>query len=503
MKPNEEMSMTKAKTSTTSLQKSDWNSLFIGGEWVRGGSRRVLQDRNPYDNEVITEVPSATNEDVDRAFEIAESAQRKHLHRTPQELAQPIQEAISYIEGNAQEISRLLAIESGSSATFAGFHVHGIALPMMREAASFPFRAFGQSMTSVIPGKENLVKRVPTGIVSVISPWNVPLHLSMRAVAPALALGNAVILKPSSDTPICGGLLIAKVFEQTSLPKGLLSVLPGGGGEIGDRIASHPKVRVVAFTGSTEVGKQVASKAASVLARPAMELGGNNVHIVLEDADLERAIDGGIFGSFIHQGQICMRINRHLVHRSLYEEYVSRFTARAKSLKWGDPREEDTIIGPVINERQRDKILGFIQKSVEQGAKITTGGKAHGNVIEPTVLRDAKNEHAASSHEVFGPVAPIISFDTDEEAVRLANATPYGLSGSVHSRDLRRAYLVASQVETGMIHVNDQSINDEPHVPFGGVKESGMGRYNGEAIIAEMTELKWISFQIEPRSYPF
>lgn len=248
---------------------------------------------------------------------------------------------------------------------------------------------------------------------------------------------------------------------------------------------------------------QIASKAASVLARPAMELGGNNVHIVLEDADLERAIDGGIFGSFIHQGQICMRINRHLVHRSLYEEYVSRFTARAKSLKWGDPREEDTIIGPVINERQRDKILGFIQKSVEQGAKITTGGKAHGNVIEPTVLRDTKNEHAASYHEVFGPVAPIIPFDTDEEAVRLANGTPYGLSGSVHSRE------PGPRLHRRLAGRNGNDPRERPEHQRRAPRalrrreRKRDGAFNGETIIAEMTELKWISFQIEPRSYPF
>jgi aldehyde dehydrogenase (NAD+) len=297
--------------------------------------------------------------------------------------------------------------------------------------------------------------------------------------------------------------MIAKIFDQTSLPKGLLSVVPGPGGEIGDYIAGHQKAHVVAFTGSTEVGKQVSSKAAFVLARPAMELGGNNAHIVLEDADLDRAIAGGIFGSFVHQGQICMRINRHLVHRSLYEEYVRRFTERTRALKWGDPLDEATIIGPVINEKQRDKIMKFIEESVRQGGRITTGGKAHGLIVEPTVLQDMKNDYAAAYNEVFGPVAPIIPFDTDEEAVALANGTPYGLSGSVHSRDLQRAYLVASRVDTGMIHINDQSVNDEPHVLFGGVKSSGMGRYNSNRIIDELTEMKWISFQIQPRQYPF
>jgi aldehyde dehydrogenase (NAD+) len=197
-----------------------------------------------------------------------------------------------------------------------------------------------------------------------------------------------------------------------------------------------------------------------------------------------------------------MRINRHLVQESLYEEYVRKFSERARALRWGDPRDPSTDIGPVNNEKQCDKIMALIQKSVQEGAKVTTGGKVHGLVIEPTVLRDASNDMAAAQNEVFGPVAPIIPFKDDAEAIRLANATSYGLSGSVHTRDLQRGYLVADAVESGMIHINDQSINDEPQVPFGGVKSNGMGRYNTEAIIDEMTELKWISFQFQPRAYP-
>lgn len=483
--------------------KTDWKQFYLGGKWVEQGGRDTITDRNPFNDEIIAQVPAATIEDVDNAFEIAAEAQAKYANRLPQEMAQPILEAISIIESHWEDISRLLMIESGSTLGKAIFEVQQVALPMMHEATSFPYRAFGSHMPSVIPGKENIVKRIPAGVVSVISPWNVPLHLSMRAVAPALALGNAVILKPSSDTPITGGLLLAWVFDQTSLPKGLLSVLPGRGGTVGDRVASHPKNRVVAFTGSTEVGAGVAGKAASVMAKPAMELGGNNPHIVLADADLDRAVAGGIFGSFFHQGQICMRINRHLVHRSIYEAYVAEFTERASQLSFGDPTDPQTIIGPVINKSQKDQIMDFIQKSIEQGAVLTTGGKAHGLVIEPTVLRDVTNEMPAAWNEVFGPVAPIIPFDTDEEAIRLANATSYGLSASVHSSDLEHAQRVASRIESGMVHINDQSIHDEPHIPFGGVKMSGSGRYNGEAILEELTELKWISIQHEPREYPF
>lgn len=249
------------KNKSINTLKSDWNSLYIAGEWVDRGNRPIIEDYDPYTQKIITEVPSATAEDVDRAFEAAERVQRETMYRTPQELAQPIIEAINFIHANSEEIVPLLVTESGSTHSKAHAEIEQVTIPMMREASSFPFRAFGESMTSIIPGKENLVKRQPTGIVSVISPWNFPLHLSMRAVAPALALGNAVVLKPSSNTPICGGLLLAKILDETSLPKGLFSALPGRGGEIGDRVASHPKTRVVAFTGSTEVGREVASNA--------------------------------------------------------------------------------------------------------------------------------------------------------------------------------------------------------------------------------------------------
>jgi aldehyde dehydrogenase (NAD+) len=484
-------------------QRGGWDRLYIGGIWVEGGSRTTIKDQNPYDGSTVAEVPSATIDDVDQAFDIAVSVQKDQAKRTPQELQQPILEAIRYIEENREEIRDLLIEEGGSSITKADFEIDQVALPMMREAASFPFRAFGSHEPSIIPGKENIVRRIPAGVVGVISPWNVPLHLSMRAVAPALALGNAVVLKPSSDTPITGGLLLARIFDSTSLPKGLLSVLPGAGGEIGDKIATDPRIRVMAFTGSTEVGSKVASKAALNLAHPAMELGGNNPYIVLEDADIKNAVDGGIFGSFFHQGQICMRINRHLVHESIYEDYVARLTERAAKLPYGDPRYPETIIGPVINATQKKHIMELVERSVLLGATVTTGGQAHGLVIEPTVLRDMSNDMPAAWNEVFGPVAPVIPFKSDGEAIRLANATKYGLVASVTSNDLEHAHRVALELEAGMVHINDQTIQDEHHVPFGGVKGSGIGRYNGDAIIGEMTELQWMSIQHVPREYSF
>jgi aldehyde dehydrogenase (NAD+) len=483
--------------------EGSWNWLFLRGKWIPRGARKIIHDNSPSTGEVIAEIPAATKEDVDQAFEVASHAQKEWAARLPQERAKVILKAVDKLRSYQNEVTNLLIDESGSTLVKARFEIAHATIPMMEEAATFPYRIHGSQLPSLARGKENFVKRIPVGVVVVISPWNYPLHLSMRAVAPALALGNAVVLKPSSETPITGGLLLARLFELAELPLGLLNVVPGRGSEIGDYVASHPKARVVAFTGSTEVGSRVAGLAAHSLARPAMELGGNSPHIVLGDADLQQAIDAGIFGSFLHQGQICIRINRILVHESLHDEYVRRFAKRAAELSVGDPHDERTVIGPVINEEQRNKILEYIRDSVKLGAKIETGGGYHNLFIEPTVLSSVTNDMPVAANETFGPVAPILRFSSDEEAIKIANGTRYGLAASVHSRDLKRALEIADALDVGMVHVNDQPINEERHVPFGGMKASGMGRYNGEAILDELTEPKWISIQHKPRKYPF
>lgn len=319
-----------------------------------------------------------------------------------------------------------------------------------------------------------------------------------------------MVLKPAQETSISGGLLLARLFEAAGLPDGVLNVVPGKGSVAGDRTASHPDCDVVAFTGSTEVGRMVGHNVIDHFGLPALELGGNNPHVVLEDADLQQAVDAGVFGSFWNQGQVCISINRHLVHESLYDEYAERLTKRAAELRIGDPRDDDAVIGPIINESQRDEMLDSLDRTVDRGAVVETGG---GTVavngvedslfVEPTVLTGVTNDMAAACNEHFGPIAPIIPFSTDEEAIELANDTEYGLAGSVHSADRGRARDVADRIDVGMMHVNDQPVNAEPHVPFGGTKASGIGRYNGKWIIDEFTQDTWTSIQREPRDYLF
>ncbi|RQH02615.1 aldehyde dehydrogenase family protein [Natrarchaeobius oligotrophus] len=480
--------------------EKDWNHLYIDGE-RRTPDRETIEVENPATREVIAEVPAGTAGDVDDAFAAAVEAQREWRNRPPQERAEVIQSVLHELHECEDEFAELLVREAGSTQLKAHVELEVLASGMLAETASFPTRSQGTKPESVIPGKENEVRREPAGVVGIISPWNVPFHLSMRAVAPAIALGNAVVLKPAEETSISGGLAIAELFEAAGLPEGLLNVVPGWGHEAGDALASHPDVDVVSFTGSTAVGREVAKNAVDNLALPALELGGNNAHVVLEDADLDRAVDAGVFGSFMHQGQICISINRHLVHESLYDEYVERMVERAAALEVGNPVDPEVDIGPVIKEEQRDKMLEFVRESANSGATVEIGGTADGLFVEPTVLSGVSNEMPAACNEHFGPIVPVIPFESTEEAIELANDTEMGLSGSVHG-ELEHARSVAERIETGMIHVNDQPINDEPHVPFGGDKASGIGRYNGEEIIREFTKQKWISVQHDEREYP-
>jgi aldehyde dehydrogenase (NAD+) len=488
---------------------ADWNELYTNGEWIESRSDETIAIEDPSTRETVARVPTATEADVDDAYEAALKAQTDWANQPPAQREQVIQQFNRALQDNSEAIVDLLAHEAGGSRIMGQTSVR-IATDHAGEAATLPRRMKGEHADSNIPGKENLLQRGPKGVVTVISPWNFPLNLSMRAVAPAIAAGNAVVLKPATNTAITGGLVFARLFEQTDLPDGVLNVVTGRGSDIGDRVAGHPASDVVAFTGSTDIGRRVAGIAGENLAVPAMELGGNNAHVVTADADLDRAIDGAVFGSFVHQGQVCISINRHLVHEEIYDDYVGRLVDRAESLPIGSAHEEDTIVGPIINESQRDEMLGYVTDTIDAGATLETGGETvpldgvdNSLIVAPTVLSGVTNDMAAACNEHFGPIAPVIPFSTVDEAVEIANDTDYGLSGSVHAGDLGVAKDIADRMETGNVHINDQPINDEAHVPFSGIGASGMGSYNSDAFLDEITETKWISIQHDPREYPF
>lgn len=482
--------------------ETGWNALYIDGEWVPAGDRDTYPMVDPSTQEQMGETPVGTAADVDTAYEAAAAAQPAWAERTPDDRAGLLEDARNVLESYTEELLLLFARECGGTGLKGGFELD-LAQKIAHRSEGLAFEMSGQHKPALVEDKETQVRRNPVGVVGVITPWNFPLYLSMRVVAPALATGNAVVLKPAEDTPLLGGSVIARAFEEAGLPDGLLNVVTGTGETTGDAVASHPTPRVLSFTGSSEVGRTVGQNAVAEFTAPSLELGGNNAHIVTAEADIDWAIDAGVFGSFTHQGQECISINRHIVHESHYDEYVQRLAERAAQLPVGDPKSEDTVVGPVINSDQRDKIEAFVEESVAAGATVVAGGGVDGLFVQPTVLSGVTNEMPTACNEHFGPIAPVIPYEDEAEALAMANDTEYGLSGSVHSTDLSKAKRIAEGLETGMVHINDQPLNDHAHTPFGGVGASGLGRYNNEAILREFTETKWVSIQREPRDYPY
>ena len=479
---------------------SDWSQLYIDGEWVEASSGETIPVENPATREVFAEVPAATEDDVDAAYEAADAAQPEWEAMGREKRSELVGAMLEEFESRFAEVISLLVQEGGSTQSKASGEA---TISMVDFQTALEVEAPGEDVrdSQFFEGKKHHIVHEPVGVVGVISPWNYPLHLTTRALAPALTLGNTVVVKPASDTPITGGLLMAKIADEVGIPDGVVNVVTGKGSEIGDRMAGHPVPRTISFTGSTSVGKRVASQAGNSIALPALELGGNGPNVVTEDVDVEQAAEVGAVGSFTHQGQVCISINRHIVHEDVYDEYVDRLVEHAESLTVGDPADEGVDFGPVVNESQRDDLAAYVEQTVEEGATLETGGDYDELFFEPTVLSGATNDMAASCNEHFGPVAPVIEASSTEEAIELANDTEYGLAAAVQCRDLARARELADQVEAGMVHINDHPIQDEPNAPFGGVKESGLGRYNGEWVVDEMVEPKWISVQHEDRDY--
>lgn len=401
----------------------------------------------------------------------------------------------------ADELRPWLIRESGSISGKADFELH-VAAQECYEAAALASRPAGQVLPSEAP-RLSYTRRVPVGVVGVIAPFNAPLILAIRSVAPALALGNAALLKPDPRTAVCGGLFLAAVFAEAGLPEGLLHVPPGGA-DVGEALVADPLVPVISFTGSTGAGRKVGEAAGRHLKRAHLELGGNSALIVLEDADLDAVISTAAWGSFFHQGQICMTTGRHLVHASLYDEYVARLAAKADSLAVGDPHTEQVHLGPLIDAAQLAKVHGLVEASTARGAKLVAGGSHRELFYRPTVLADVDDHTPAYAEEVFGPVAPVRPFTTLDEAAALAAASPYGLSLGIVTRDTARGLALADRIPTGIAHINDQTVNDEAVAPFGGVAATGTGaRFGGDANLDAFTELRWTTVRGDVAGYPF
>ncbi|MCL3998605.1 aldehyde dehydrogenase family protein [Streptomyces lavenduligriseus] len=481
---------------------SDLAQQYIDGEWRPGTGSWDVIDFNPYNDEKLASITVATVEEVDLAYRAAARAQKEWAETNPYARRAVFERALRLVEDREQEIADLITAELGGTRVKAAFELH-LAKEFLRESVHLALRPEGKILPSPVDGKENRVYRVPVGVVGVISPFNFPFLLSLKSVAPALALGNGVVLKPHQNTPIAGGTLIAKIFEEAGLPGGLLNVLVTDIAEIGDAFLEHPVPKVISFTGSDKVGRHVATVCAKHFKRSVLELGGNSALVVLDDADIDYAVDAAVFSRFVHQGQVCMAANRVLVDRSVHEEFTEKFVAKVKSLKVGDPRDPQTVIGPVINSAQAAAISGTVEQALAEGATALVRGGTTDNLVEPSVLTGVPAESPLLQQEVFGPVVFLIPFDGEEDAVRIVNGSPYGLSGAVHTGDIERGVAFAKRIDTGMFHVNDGTVHDEPIVPFGGEKHSGVGRLNGETTLEAFTTVKWISIQHGRSGFPF
>lgn len=479
--------------------------MYIDGKWVDAISGATYEDYNPYTGEVFARLPAATREDARRAIEAAQAAFPSWSQTLPAERQALFLKAADILESKRDEIVRIIADETGGTfgwAMFQAFFTPGL----LREAAAQVHQPIGEIIPGDIPGAFNMAMRQSVGVVAGIAPWNAPLILSLRSICLPIAYGNTAILKPSQESAVVGGVIIAQVFDEAGFPPGVLNLVingPGGSSAIGDEFIENPAVKRINLTGSSQVGRKLAEKAGRHLKRVALELGGHNPLVILKDADIDYAVNAATFGAFLHQGQICMSVRRIIIESEIAKEFTEKFVNKVKTLKVGDPKDPGVLIGPIINQDQLEKIKGNVENSVKEGAQILCGGGYEGLCYFPTVLANVKPQMTIACEETFGPVVSILEVKDMEEAVKAANETSYGLSSGVLTQNLEKGLWVAERIHSGIVHINDQSVHDEPQMPFGGVNDSGYGRLGGRAALEEFTELRWISFQRTPRQFPF
>jgi acyl-CoA reductase-like NAD-dependent aldehyde dehydrogenase len=475
--------------------------LFIDGQWVTSSRNTIVDDFNPATGALFARVQQAGPDEVERALASAHRAAADWGASLVAEREILLLRVCDVILARTAEIREALIDECGSAYSKAQWEIDYVT-DLLRSAAGDVRHVVGETMPMSQPGQISMSIRRPLGVIAGIAPFNSPFLLSMKKIAFALAAGNCFILKPSEETPV-SGVLIADIFQAAGLPPGVLNVIPGPAAEVGAALLSDPRIRMITFTGSTRTGRYLAVEAAKHLKRFTLEMGGKSPLIILRDADLDYAVDAAAFGVFLHQGQVCMANSKIIVEAPIFDAFCERFTAKAKTIPMGDPRDPQTVIGPLIRPKQSDFIDGHIEDAKSKGAKLLTGGRHEGPYYMPTVLRDVTPDMKIYHEESFGPVVSILRAADSEDALHIANDTAYGLSAALITNDLQKAFDLSLRLESGMVHVNDCTISDEPHVPFGGVKNSGFGREGGKHSMEEMTELKWITIQMGKRKFPF
>lgn len=484
--------------SRTLIGDEHLKGVVYTGTWKPLGKARDAIE--PANGKVLGQVGMAGPDDIRAAAMVARSAQAAWAVTAYERRAEILRNAARGAEDHRDEIIDWLVRESGSTQPKAEFEL-AVTIKALYEASAMPSQAAGQILPTQ-PGRLNLARRRPIGVVGVISPFNFPLYLAMRAVAPAIAVGNAVILKPDPRTAICGGHVIARLFEEAGLPAGVLSVLPGDGAA-GAALCETQGIGMIQFTGSTAAGRKVGEAAGRNLKKVSLELGGKNAFIVLDDADLDLAVKNAVWSAYLHQGQICMSAGRILVQKGIAEEFTRRLAEHAEGLPVGDPASGQVALGPIIDQHQVAHAADVVEAAVASGAALVTGGTHDGLFFKPTVLTGVEPGNPAFGEEIFAPVAVVTVFDKDEDAVALANDTDYGLSAAIVSRNVGRALAIGERLNVGLLHINDSTVNDEVINPFGGVGASGNGTsIGGPANWEEFTQWQWITVKAAAPAYP-
>ncbi|WP_256749979.1 aldehyde dehydrogenase [Mesorhizobium sp. Mes31] len=477
--------------------------LLIDGDKRDASGAASYERMDPFTGRLATRAAAANVADANAAVEAAAAAFTAWSKTGPGERRALLSKAADVMASKVGEFTRLMMEETGATGPWAGFNVM-LAANMLREAAAMTTQISGEIIPSDKPGTLAMAIRQPAGVCLGIAPWNAPVILGTRAVAMPIACGNTVVLKASE---MCPGThrLIGQVLVEAGLPKGVINVVtndPKDAAGIVEALVAHPSVKRVNFTGSTKVGRIIAELAGRHLKPALLELGGKAPLLVLDDADIDAAVNAATFGAFMHQGQICMSTERLIVDEKIADEFVSKLAARASKLPAGDPRGH-VVLGSLISSQAADKMEELIADAVSKGAKLVAGGKRSGTVVEATLLDHVTPAMRVYAEESFGPVKPVIRVKGEDEAIRVANDTEYGLSSAVFSRDIKRAMAVAARIEAGICHINGPTVGDEAQMPFGGVKGSGYGRFGGKASIAEFTDLRWVTIEDPGQHYPF
>ncbi len=473
------------------------------GHWIDGietsfDPQASFDVLNPLDDSLYARAARGTEDDIDAAVRAAHGAFADYADSPPGRRETWLIKSAELLERDAAEFEQVLVDEIGSPIQKAKYEV-AAAIETLRAAAGIPRQVAGQSLPTGTAARLSISVRKPIGVIAGITPFNVPLIKAIKHSAMPLATGNTVVLLPSEEAPVIA-LRLAKLYAQAGFPNGAFNVVCGSGYDIGDPLVTHPHVRMVTFTGSTKVGNHIRGLCGKHGKRVTLEMGGKNALIVLADADVDAAVRAATFSSFMFQGQICMSASRIFVQRTIAQRFLQAFSRAASSLVMGDLRDPKTVIGPIINEKQRQRIDSHLQDAVDKGANVVIGGDWDGNCCRPTILTGVTDDMLIHHEETFGPVTCVSVVETSEDALAAANQTSFGLVASVFTADIDAALRFAQQLNVGMVHINGMTIQQEPHVPFGGVGDSGFGREGTNAAIEEMTEWKWITIDQSRRS---